>query len=123
MATIHYDADDFYMLKSEANEVKLRVQIGEELAGAFLIFNGTEFIGANTVAVIGKADYLDAWITISVVIKHQPERHSWASVMVSLLEDSQIPKTFGPYRRKMEEHVDTVCYTLKINIRKNSDSN
>ena len=63
-------------------------------------------------------EFIDDWITVSVVIKDQLEKLSWGSVMITLQEDNQIPKTFGPYRRKMEKNLDTLCYTIKIKIRK-----
>jgi hypothetical protein len=118
MATTYYDADDFYMLNSEVNELKLSVQLGEGMSGGYLIFHGDELMGANTEARISKREFVGTWITITIIIKDKPGNLSWASVMATLQEDSQIPKSFGPYRRKMEKHLDTVCYTIKIKIRK-----
>lgn len=118
MSTAYYDADDFYMLKSETNMIKIDVQIGTGLIGGFFVFNGTGLIGVNEDCVLRKNEvFSGSWITVSAVIKDEPGNEDWASVIVTLQEDSQIPKTFGPYRRKMDGNIDTVCYTFKIEIR------
>jgi hypothetical protein len=118
MATIYHDAEDFYNLKSEANVLLLSVQLGQEMNGGYLIFNGDKLIGANMQATITKEEFKDTWLTLSVVIKDNSEKVNWASVLFTLQEDSQIPKNFGPYRRKMEANLDTCCFTIKIKIKK-----
>jgi hypothetical protein len=116
MAITYYEADDFYQLKSQTNEIKIFVTFGETCCGGCLIFHDGALIGANTNVMIDCKDIMDTWITINVVLKEDTNKMSWASVLINIQEDSSIPKMLGPYRRNVEPHMDTVCFTIKIKI-------
>jgi hypothetical protein len=120
MAITYYEADDFYQLKSITNEIKIFVTFGETCCGGFLIFHDGRFIGANSGVKIDCKEIIDTWITINVILKEDSNKFSWGSVLINIQEDSSIPKMLGPYRRNIEKHVDTVCFTIKIKIVGNS---
>jgi hypothetical protein len=120
MATTYYEADDFYQLKSQTNEIKIFVKFGETCCGGFLIFHDGRFIDANSGAKIACKDIVGTWITINVILKDDSKKFSWASVLINIQEDSSIPKMLGPYRRNIEKHIDTVCFMIKIKIVDNS---
>ena len=117
MATAYYDADDFYFVKSSTNQIRLSVGLGQEMNGGYLIFHGDQLIAANADGFLKQQNFIDDWLTVSVIMKDKPDNRNWASVILTLQEDSQIPKTFGPFRKEMEKSIDTICYTFKIKIR------
>jgi hypothetical protein len=116
MANTYYEADDFYVLKSEINEIKLFVQFGETCCGGYLIFFDGNLVNANSPAMIECKEMLGKWITVNVVMRDDQHKFDWASVLITLQEDSSIPKMLGPYRKRMEEGNDSICFTIKINI-------
>ena len=118
MATNYYDADDYFFVKSETNTLKVSVQLGQEMSGGYLIFHGKQLIGVNEGTMLNQKDFIDDWITVAIIIKDTPTDDNWGSVMVTLQEDSQIPKSFGPYRNFMAQNIDTVSYIIKVKIRK-----
>ena len=119
MATIYHDAEEIYSLKSELNSLTISVEIGDGQGGGYLIFNDTKLVGVNKPAEIYKgADCLDNWITVVAAIKDKLTQTNWTSISISFKEQGERLVTFGPYKREVEKHLDTVVYTIKIKVKK-----
>lgn len=118
MATIYHDAQDIYKLKSELNSLTISVESGEEEGAGYFIFNDAKLVGPNKPGQIYKgADCVDNWITVVAVIKDKLTETNWTSLSISFKEEGERQVTFGPYKREVEQHLDTVVYTIKIKVK------
>lgn len=119
MATIYHDAQEKYTLKSAQNSLAITVQIGDGQGGGYFIFNDKELIGVNNKASIANgSDCIDKWITVVAAIKDKLTETNWTSVTINFQEGGKGTTTFGPYKREVEKHLDTVVYTIKIKVQK-----
>lgn len=117
MATTYYEAEDVFILKSKKSALELNVKTGDGQGGGYLIFKDTELIGSNKkVTLKNVTDLIDKWLTFVVVIKDKMEETNWTSVTVSIQEEGNELTLFGPYKREVQKHLDTVCYSIKIKI-------
>ncbi len=117
MATTYYEAEDVFTLQSTENSIELNVKTGDGQGGGYLIFKDTELIASNKKAVIKEVDdLLEKWLTFVVVIKDKLEETNWTSATVSIKEKGEDVVVFGPYKREVQNHLDTVCYSIKIKI-------
>lgn len=115
MAVKHIDLEDCYVPKTSTKPVVVDVQIGDGQDGAYAVFLGTDFVGANAPVTLGKkADLKGKRTTVSVTIVDQLEETNWTSVTVHVTEGESNSQTFGPYKTQAENHLDTVIYTLKL---------
>ena len=74
-------------------------------------------IGVNKSATIRKGnDCIDQWITVVSAIKDKLEETNWTSVTIFFQEDGEPITAFGPYKREVAKHLDTVIYTIKIKV-------
>lgn len=117
MATTYYEAEDVFTLKSAENSIELNVKTGDGQGGGYLIFKDTELIASNKKVTIKEVDELiNKWLTFVVVIKDKLEETNWTSVTVSIKEKGENPVLFGPFKREVQNHLDTVCYAVKIKV-------
>ena len=117
MATTYYDAEDCYTVTADSYPLEVDVRIGEGQGGGYLIFNGTKLIGANTKAALQSIDSSDLWLTVAATVKDKLKETNWTSVTVYLKDASKSkPVAFGPYKREVDTHLDTVSYTVKLKI-------
>jgi hypothetical protein len=115
MAVKHVDLDDCYIPKSNDKDIVIDVEIGDAQDGSYSIFLGTEFIGANAPAKLGKkADLMGKSTVISTTVVDVLQETNWTSMTVLVTEGSGRPTRFGPYKAQAENHLDTVIYTLKL---------
>lgn len=113
MATTYFDAEDYYKVTTESFPLKISVTTGNAQGGGYLIFNDTQLIGTNNHCEINTIEEAGQWITVSATIKDKLEETNWTSITIHVGES-----TFGPYRREVDAHLDTVIYTLKLKILK-----
>lgn len=117
MATTYYEAEDVFIVKSKNNSLELNVKTGDGQGGGYLIFKDTELIGSNKKITLKNVDELiDKWLTFVVVIKDKMDETNWTSVTVTIQEEASQLIPFGPYKREVQKHLDTVCYSIKIKI-------
>ncbi len=117
MATTYYEAEDVFVLKSKNNSLELNVKTGDGQGGGYLIFKDTELIGSNKkITLKNLDDLINKWLTFVVVIKDKMEETNWTSVTVIIQEQGSELAMFGPYKREVQNHLDTVCYSIKIKI-------
>ena len=117
MATIYYEAEDCYSVTDASFPLKISVKIGDGQGGAYLIFNGAELIGANAPGMLKLMAATDEWITISATIKDKLDETNWTSISIFFDDPSKHdPVKFGPYKREVPTHLDTVVYTIRLKI-------
>lgn len=117
MATTYFEAEDLFKLHSTSHALDLSVTIGDGQGGGYLIFRDTKLIASNKKITIKKlSDLQDKWLTFVVVIKDKLEETNWTSVSITIKETDKEAITFGPYKREVQNHLDTVCYSIKIKI-------
>lgn len=117
MATTYFEAEDIYKLQSIDNTLSLSVTIGDGQGGGYIIFKDTKLIASNKKTSIRKLnDLVGKWLTFVVVIKDKLEETNWTSVTINLKETDNEVVSFGPYKREVQNHLDTVCYSIKIKI-------
>jgi len=116
MAITYYEAEDVFKLKSSENPIDLEVKIGDGQGGGYLIFSDTKLISSNKKATIKKpSSLIDKWLNFVIVVKDKLKETNWTSVTVSIIEDGTT-SVYGPFKREVAEHLDTVCYSVKIKI-------
>jgi hypothetical protein len=111
MATTYFDAEDYCNVNNGSFPLKISVVTGNGHGGGYLIFNDSNLIGPNAAAEIKTIDKAGQWITVSVTIKDKLEQTNWTSLTIYVGQH-----TFGPYKREVATHLDTVVYTIKIKI-------
>jgi hypothetical protein len=117
MATIYHDAEEIYTLKSGSNPLAISVKNGDGQGGGYFIFKDKKLIGVNKSATIIKgSDCLNQWITVVSAIKDKLEETNWTSVTIFFQEEGEPVTTYGPYKREVAKHLDTVVYTIKIKV-------
>ena len=117
MATSYYDAEDFFTINAEQFPLTISVQLGDGQGGGYLIFNGTDLVGINTEATIDTIEAISEWITVTATIKDKLEETNWTSITITLKANNKRKlQTFGPYKREVEKHLDTVGYTVKLKM-------
>jgi len=115
MATTYYDTQDLYHFSSNSFPLEISVTIGDGQGGGYLIFNGTSLIGPNKKGAISAKANIKEWITVTATVKDKLQETNWTSVTVHI-KDKTNQTSFGPYKREVENHLDTVCYTIKIKM-------
>ena len=114
MAIINVDIDAAYTPKTEDQDIKVSVMVGDGQKGAYVIFLGKELKGTNTEAILGtKADVVGKTTIVVTTIIDTLQETNWTSVTVTISEGNLIEK-FGPYTRQVPQNFDMVIYTLKI---------
>lgn len=116
MATTYYEAEDFFKINATYFPLKITVHLGDGQGGGYLIFNGTNLVGINDAAVIDTIENISEWVTVAATIKDKLEETNWTSITITLTTNKQQIHTFGPYKREVEKHLDTVGYTVKIKM-------
>ena len=111
MATTYFDAEDYCNINNASFPLTIAVKTGNGEGGGYLIFNDDKLIGPNTAAEIKTIEKAGQWITVSATIKDKLEQTNWTSVTVFVGEH-----TYGPYKREVATHLDTVVYTIKIKL-------
>ena len=114
MSIINVDLDGVYIPKTEDQDIRVAVQIGDGQTGAYVIFLGRELKGTNTEAILGtKANVAGKTTIVVATIIDTLEETNWTSITIQISEGIFI-QMFGPYTKQVPENFDTVIYTLKI---------
>lgn len=117
MATTYFEAEDVFKFHSENNSLELKVIIGDGQGGGYLIFKDTKLISSNKKASVKSLKDLDnKWLTFVAVIKDKLEETNWTSVAIEIQETGYDSVSFGPFKREVQNHLDTVCYSVKIKL-------
>ncbi|MFL9844393.1 hypothetical protein [Flavobacterium rhizosphaerae] len=119
MAIIYYDAEDFCNVSQASFPLTISVKIGDGQGGGYLIFNGIDLISTNAPGTIHSINEADQWVTVAVTVKDKLLETNWTSMTVYLQNANQEERIkFGPYKKEVPQHLDTVCYTLQLKLNK-----
>ena len=114
MSIINVDLDAEYVPKTEDQDIKVSVEIGDGQCGAYVIFLDKELKGTNAEANIGnKANVVGKRTIVATTIIDTLKETNWTSVTIKIREGN-FSQTFGPYKKQAPENNDMVIYTLKI---------
>jgi hypothetical protein len=114
MAISYIDLNGSYQPRTEDENIKVAVQIGNGQTGSYAIFLGKVLKGANKPAVLGKkADIVDKTTIITVTITDLLDETNWTSMSVTVTE-GKFETELGPYEKQVGHSMDTVIYTLKL---------
>jgi hypothetical protein len=114
MAITYVQIDDRYKPKTNTENIRVLVQIGDGQPGGYLIFLNQSLMGTNQEVSIGKAvDVLGKRILVSATVVDQLEETNWTSATVIIQEGAE-RTVYGPYSKEAEKHLDTICYIIKI---------
>lgn len=120
MATIYHEAEELFILENETNNLEIKVETGNGQGGGVIVFFENNLIHEkNNKFTIEKASKIDKWITVAVVIKDKLTQTNWTNVTINLKESNSQEK-FYKYSREVPNHLDTIVYTIKIKIQKES---
>lgn len=116
--TTYVDIEDRYHLKTDNEEVNVDVIIGNAQPGAYSIFLNSKLVGQNKPIGLGKASSLaNKKLLVSVVVQDERVETNWTSAEIVIKEGSN-KISYGPYSKEVNEHLDTIIYTIKITLEK-----
>jgi hypothetical protein len=114
MAVSFVEIEDRYKPKTTDQTIFASVLIGDAGVGGYVIFLDMVLKGINKRASLGKASkVLGKRTTLSVTVPDVLEETNWTSITV-LIEEGNSKTTYGPYRKEVVQHLDTVCFVVKI---------
>ncbi len=114
MAVKFVDLKDSYKIKTKTKDIIVDVKIGDGQSGNYSISLGKNLIEMNAPASLGKQNDVAGKKTIvSVKVNDTLTETNHTSITVTVTEGASIT-TFGPYSKEVEQHLDSVIYTLKL---------
>lgn len=114
MAVTYVEIEDKYQPKTTNKDIKVHAEIGDGQGGGYLIFLNQKFMGNSVEANLGKANDVNRkWIIISSTVIDKLDETNWTSLTIYITEGDNIT-VYGPYKKEVQKHLDTVCYIIKI---------
>ncbi len=115
MAEFNEEYTDRYVPAENHTEITLQVEIGEGQTGTYDIYLGTAHISSDGMARLGKkADLQGKTTLVSVTITDLLKETNRTSMTVKVFEEGYLPVVYGPYKKEVPNHLDTVFYTLQL---------
>lgn len=114
MAVKFVDLKDNYTIKTKTKDIIVDVTIGDGQSGNYSISLGKNLIEINAPATMGKqADVAGKRTIVSVKVNDTLTETNQTSITVTVTEGASVT-TYGPYSQEVDQHLDSVIYTLKL---------
>lgn len=114
MAVTFVDLKDVYNIKTKTKDIIVDVTIGDGQSGNYSISLGKNLVEMNGPANLGKqADVAGKKTVVSVKVNDTLTETNQTSMTVTVTEGASVT-TFGPYSQEVDQHLDSVIYTLKL---------
>jgi hypothetical protein len=114
MAISNVEIEDRYKAKTTTEDIVVSVTIGNGGSGGYLIFLDRKLKGSNKPAKLGKwGSVINKWTIVSATVPDVLDETNWTSITV-FVEEGKYKTQYGPYSKEVAEHLDTVCFLIKI---------
>jgi hypothetical protein len=117
MAVQYVDLDALYNLDNNNDDVEVKVIVGDGQPNYSInVFLDQSLLGSGPNINLGPASELRGKrLMIVVVVQDRLEVTNWTS-FTAWIRQGRKETQYGPYSKEAENHMDTVIYTLKIQL-------
>ncbi|MEK6781713.1 MAG: hypothetical protein AABY93_08400 [Bacteroidota bacterium] len=116
MAISYVDLDDVYPIANN-NNLNLEISVGDGQPNySISVFLDQERKGTSELIPLGTVDDVGGKkVMIVIVVQDRLTQTNWTS-FTAKIKQGGAERIFGPYKKQAENHLDTIIYTLKIEI-------